>query len=232
MGNIALPHLGDATPLRPERRAAPARVSAHALTNDRRDGLGIIVLLRHEAAADHLPPSDPGWLSARRAARRPHRAGPHRAGIRQQPAGAGLPVPAREALAVLQLRLQRPQTRLPGDRLTRRRRQRRLDLAQPAPRVLHHGLVHLQARRHRRVLDGRPRQLPHHARHARRQHRGRPRPRPHGHRVTTPGTMRSRADGSWMLTCPAPPRQPWRNRLMSQTENMTPDDNLLGQTGR
>jgi hypothetical protein len=42
-----------------------------------------------------------------------------RARIRHQPAGAGLPVPAREALAVLQLQPQRPQTRLPADRLAR-----------------------------------------------------------------------------------------------------------------
>ena len=58
-----------------------------------------------------------------------------------------------------------------------------------------------------------PRQLPRHARHVRRLHCRCPRPRPPGHRLTTPGTMRSRADDSWMLTCPAPPRRSWRNRL-------------------
>ena len=54
------------------------------------------------------------------------------------------------------------QARLPGRRLARRRRQRQVDLAQPAARVLHHRPVHLEARRHRRVPHGRPRQLPHH----------------------------------------------------------------------
>ena len=49
--------------------------------------------------------------------------------------------PEREALAVLQLQPQRPQARLPGGRLARRRRQRQLDLAQPAARVLYHRLV-------------------------------------------------------------------------------------------
>jgi hypothetical protein len=58
--------------------------------------------------------------------------------------------------------------RLPGRRVARRRWQGRVDLAQPAARVLHHGPVHLEARRHRRVPDGRPRQLPHHPRHVRR----------------------------------------------------------------
>ena len=59
----------------------------------------------------------------------------------------------------------------------------RVDLAQPAARVLHHRPVHLEARRHRRVPHGRARQLPHHARHVRRLHRRRPRPRPHSHRL-------------------------------------------------
>ena len=48
--------------------------------------------------------------------------------------------------------------RLPGRRVARRRRQRHLDLAQPAARVLHHRAVLLAPRRHRRVLHGRPRQ--------------------------------------------------------------------------
>ena len=42
-----------------------------------------------------------------------------------QPAGADVPLPARQALAVLQLRPPRPGTRLPGRRLARRRRARR-----------------------------------------------------------------------------------------------------------
>ena len=66
-------------------------------------------------------------------------------------------------------------------------RQRRLDLAQPAARVLHHRPVHLETRRHRRVPHGRPRQLPHHPRHVRRHHQGRPGPRPPRHPITTPG---------------------------------------------
>ena len=70
-----------------------------------------------------------------------------------------------------------------ASRLARRRRQWPVDLAQPAARVLYHGPVHLEARPHRRVPHGRPRQLPHHARHVRRLHRRRPRPRPPGHRV-------------------------------------------------
>jgi hypothetical protein len=52
--------------------------------------------------------------------------------------------------------------RLPGGRMARRARQRHLDVAQPAARVLHHRPVHLEARRHRRVPHDRPRQLPHH----------------------------------------------------------------------
>ena len=46
-----------------------------------------------QAPADDLPPHDPGRLPARRAARRPHRAGPRRAGGRHQPARADLPSP-------------------------------------------------------------------------------------------------------------------------------------------
>ena len=103
------------------------------------------------------------------------------------PLGLIFPSPTGKALAVLQLQPQRPGARLPGGRLARRRRQRRVDLALPAARVLHHGPVHLEARPHRRVPHGRARQLPHHPRHVRRHHRRRPRPRPHRHRVTTPG---------------------------------------------
>ena len=72
---------------------------------------------------------------------------------------------------------QRPQGRLPGGRLAGRRRHGRVDLAQPAARVLHQGPVYLEARRHRRVPHGRPRQLPHHLGHVRRHHRRRPGPR-------------------------------------------------------
>jgi hypothetical protein len=71
-------------------------------------------------------------------------------------------------------------------RLARLWRQRRVDLAQPAARVLHHRPVHLEARPHRRVPYGQPPQLPHHPRHVRRHHRRRPRPRPHRHPMTTP----------------------------------------------
>jgi hypothetical protein len=100
---------------------------------------------------------------------------------------AGLPLPDGKALAVVQLQPQRPAARLPGRRVARRRRQRQVDLAQPAARVLHHRLVHLEARRNRRVPHGRPRQLSHHAGHVRRHHRRRPRPRPHRHPIATPG---------------------------------------------
>ena len=106
-----------------------------------------------------------------------------RARSRHQPARADLPLADGQALAVLQLQPQRPQARLPGDRLARRGRQRQVDLAQPAARVLHHGPVHLEARPHRRVLHGRARQRPHHPADVRRLHRRRPRPRPPGHRL-------------------------------------------------
>ena len=102
------------------------------------------------------------------------------------PLGLIFPSPTGKALAVVQLQPQRPPARLPGRRVAGRRRQRPVDLAQPAARVLHHRPVHLEARPHRRVPDGRARQLPHHARHVRRLHRRRPGPRPPGHRVTTP----------------------------------------------
>ena len=114
----------------------------------------------------------------------PDRGRARRDGHRRQPARADLPEPARPALAVLQLRPPRPGSRLPGGPMARRRRGRHLDLAQPAARVLRHGPVHLEARRHRRVLRGRARQRPHHPGHVRRRHRRRPRPRPHSHRVT------------------------------------------------
>jgi hypothetical protein len=55
--------------------------------------------------------------------------------------------------------------------------------------VLHHRAVHVEARRHRRVPHGRPRQLPHHARHVRRRHRRRPQPRTHSHRIARPAAM-------------------------------------------
>ena len=129
------------------------------------------------------PRRTPGRLPARREARRPHRAGHRRAGSRHQPAGADLPLADGQALAVLQLQPQRPQARLPGHRLARRGRQRQVDLAQPAARVLHDGPVHLEARPHRRELHGRARQRPHHPADVRRLHRRRPRPRPPGHRL-------------------------------------------------
>ena len=129
------------------------------------------------------PRRTPGRLPARRETRRPHRAGHRRAGSRHQPARADLPLADGQALAVLQLQPQRPQARLPRDRLARRGRQRQVDLAQPAARVLHDGPVHLEARPHRRELHGRARQRPHHPADVRRLHRRRPRPRPPGHRL-------------------------------------------------
>ena len=99
---------------------------------------------------------------------------------------ADLSLPDQKALAVLQLQPQRPAARLPGRRMARRARQRHLDMAQPAARVLHHRPVHLEARRHRRVPHGRPCQLPHHLGHVRGNHRRRPGPRPHRYPITTP----------------------------------------------
>ena len=99
------------------------------------------------------------------------------------PLGLMFPSPRGTLLAVLQLRPPRPGPRLPRGRLARRARQRRLDLAQPAARVLHHRPVHLEPRRRRRLPHRRPRQRPHHPRHVRRHHRRRPRPRPHRHPI-------------------------------------------------
>jgi hypothetical protein len=113
---------------------------------------------------------------------------------RHQPTGADLPQPARQVLAVFQLPPQRPQARLPGSRMAECRRQRRMDLAQPAARVLHHRTVHLETRRHRRLPHGRPRQLPHHPRHVRRHHRRHPGPRPHRHPISTSARRPSRAN--------------------------------------
>jgi integrase len=89
----------------------------------------------------------PRRLPARRKDRRPDRGGPRRAGDRDQPARADLPLTPGNALALLQLRPARPGPGLPGSRLARRRRQRHLDLALTAARVLHHRPVHLEARR-------------------------------------------------------------------------------------
>ena len=124
-------------------------------------------------------------------------AGPGRAGRRRQPARADVPLPPRHLVAVLQLRPPRPGPRLPGRRLARPRRHRRLDLAQPAARVLHHRPVRLAPRTRRRLLHGRPRHRPRHPRHVRRRHRRHPGPRPHRHpiapcrpllrKVTVPG---------------------------------------------
>jgi hypothetical protein len=62
-------------------------------------------------------------------------------------------------------------------------RGRPVGVAQPPPRLLHHGPVHLEARPDRRVPDGRSRQLPDHPRHVRRHHRRHPRPSPRRHRL-------------------------------------------------
>ncbi|MGH3181095.1 MAG: hypothetical protein ACRDOE_04190, partial [Streptosporangiaceae bacterium] len=94
------------------------------------------------------------------------------------PLGLMFPSPPRHLLAVLQLRPPRPGTGLPGGRVARRRRHRHLDLAQPAARVLHGSPVLVAPGGHRRLLHGRARQRPSHARHVRRRHRRRPGPRP------------------------------------------------------
>ena len=124
--------------------------------------------------------------------RGPHPGRPRRAESRHQPAGADVPLPPRHLVAVLQLRPPRPGPRLPRGRLARPRRQRPLDLAQPAARAVHHRPVHLETRRHRRLRHGRARQRPHHPGHVHRHHRRHPRPRPHSHRIA-----------------PQPPRRAW-----------------------
>jgi len=73
------------------------------------------------------------------------------------PLGLLFPSPQGQVLAVVQLQSQRPQARLPGRRLARRGRQRHLDLALAAARVLHYRTVQLEARPHRRVPHGRAR---------------------------------------------------------------------------
>ena len=113
-------------------------------------------------------------------------AGPGRAGRRDQPGRAAVPLPPRHLVAVLQLRPPRPGPRLPPGRLARRARQRTLDLAQPAPRPVHHRPVHLETRPHRRLRHRRPRQRPHHLGHVHRHHRRHPRPRPHSHQLVSP----------------------------------------------
>jgi hypothetical protein len=65
----------------------------------------------------------------------------------------------------------------------RRGRQRAVDLAPSAARVLHDRPVHLEARPHRRELHGRARQRPHHSPHVRWLHCRGPGPRPAGHRL-------------------------------------------------
>jgi hypothetical protein len=115
--------------------------------------------------------------------RSPPASSARRAGHRRQPPRADVPLPPRQLLAVLQLRPPRPGARLPGRRVARRRRQRHLDLAQPAARALHHSPVLLAPGTHRRLLHGRPRQRPRHPRHVRRRHRRRPGPCPHSHPI-------------------------------------------------
>ena len=128
------------------------------------------------------PARTPAWLPARREDRRPHRGGPGRAG-RRMPTRPGCCSPPRgtwwrssnfdrRVLAPAYHRGWRDQTR-----------QRPLDLAQPAPRPVHHRPVHLETRRHRRLSHRRPRQRPHHLGHVHRHHRRHPRPRPHSHRT-------------------------------------------------
>ena len=104
---------------------------------------------------------------------------------RHQPPRTDLPLPQGQVPAVVQLQPEHPPARLPGGRVARHRRQRPVDLAQPAARVLHHRPVHVEARRHRRVPHGRARQRPHHPPDVRRHHRRRPRPRPQSNRIVT-----------------------------------------------
>ena len=137
------------------------------------------------------------------------------------PLGLIFPSPEGQALAVLQLQPQRPQARLPRGRLARRGRQRQVDLAQPAARVLHHRPVHLEARRHRRVLHGRARQRPHHPADVRRHHRRRPRPRPPGHRLNR--TRPRPGAGRGCAGVPPGSSSPSRRNSMSHTDPGQPD---------
>jgi hypothetical protein len=132
------------------------------------------------------PARTPAGLPAGRQDHGPHPGRPSRAESRHQPARADVSLPPRHLVAVLQLRPPRPGPRLPGGRLARPRRQRPLDLAQPAARAMHHRAVHLETRRHRRLSHGRARQRPHHPGHVHRHHRRPPRPRPHSHRIAPP----------------------------------------------
>jgi integrase len=65
-----------------------------------------------QAPQDDFPAAYTHRLPARRQARRPHPAGPRRAGRRAQPARVDLPQPEVQAVPVLQLQPQRPQARL------------------------------------------------------------------------------------------------------------------------
>jgi hypothetical protein len=101
-----------------------------------------------------------------------------------------------------------------GPRVARYGRRRRWTLYNlrtcSAPRPFH-----LEARRHRRVSDGRPLQLLHHPGHVRRHHRRRPGPRSHRHpkaalgRGEGPGRGSRRPCPAWSLTADheAPPRR-------------------------
>ena len=137
------------------------------------------------------PRRTPGGYPLAEQSGRPRRGRPSRAGGGDQPARPHFPVAGGEALAVLQLQPQRPQARLPRSRVARRRRRGDVDMAQPAARVLHHRAVHLEARPHGRVTHGRPRRLPHHARHVRRHHRRRPQPRTQSHGGHRPASKTS-----------------------------------------
>ena len=166
---------------------------------------------RPQAPQDHLPRPHPAGLPAGRQDRGPHPGRPRRAESRHQPAGADVPLPPRHLVAVLQLRPPRPGPRLPGGRLARPRRQRPLDLAQPAARAVHHRPVHLETRRHRRLRHGRARQRPHHPGHVHRHHRRRPRPRPHSHRITRPAT--TKGSGQRLTQAAAARTGRWGNLL-------------------
>ena len=85
--------------VRPDHRAR-STTAARVITVDRK----VVEVAGHlyveapkcrKFRSDHLPRPHPGRLPARRAARRPHRAGPRRAGRRHQPARADLPLARR-----------------------------------------------------------------------------------------------------------------------------------------
>ena len=140
------------------------------------------------AEEPQVPPHDlsrpRAWrLPARRAAGRPRHAGTGGAKKGHQLRRSVVSLIRGKAARSSNLTRRGHPPRLPHRRVARLRWQRSVDLAQPAPRVLHHRLAGLKSGPHRHFLHGRGRQLPRHPRHVRRHHRWHPRLRPSSNRV-------------------------------------------------